>query len=108
MYYVYILRCSDGSLYIGHTANLDSRLQAHNTGLGAAHTFRRRPVTLTYSEPHSTRVAAIHRERQLKRWTRKKKEALIRGDFEGLKALSKRRQRSAITSATPAQDEDSR
>ena len=91
MYYVYILRCSDGSLYIGHTANLDSRLQAHNTGLGAAHTFKRRPVILAYSEPHSTRIAAIRRERQLKGWSRKKKEALIGGDLDDLHALARRR-----------------
>jgi putative endonuclease len=60
-------------------------------GLGAAYTFKRLPVNLVYSEPHPTRLAAIRRERQLKRWTRKKKEALVDGDLTLLRSLSKRR-----------------
>jgi len=91
MYYVYILRCSDDSLYIGYTANLEARLKGHNMGLGAAHTHKRLPVKLVYSEPHPTRLAAVRRERQLKGWSREKKEALIRGDFASLCVLSKRR-----------------
>jgi len=50
MYSVYILRCSDGSLYIGHTKNLGVRVKEHNDGRGAAYTFKRRPVSLVYSE----------------------------------------------------------
>ena len=91
MYHIYILRCRNTSLYVGHTQNLEARLRAHNMGLGAAHTFKHRPVKLIYSEDHPTRLAAIRRERQLKGWTRKKKEALIRGDLATLKILSKRR-----------------
>ena len=94
MYHVYILRCSDNSLYVGHTANVEARLRAHNMGLGAAHTFKRRPVQLLFAEAHPTRLAAIRRERQLKGWTRGKKEALIRGDLARLRALGKRRKSS--------------
>jgi predicted GIY-YIG superfamily endonuclease len=91
VFYVYILRCRDGSFYVGYTTNTEARVRAHNLGLGAAHTYKHGPVELVYSEPHPTRLGAIRRERQLKRWTRKKKEALIRGDLARLRALSKRR-----------------
>ena len=91
MHQVYILRCADKSLYIGHTTSLSARLRAHNEGRGAAYTFKRRPVALVYTERLPSRLAAIRRERQLKRWTRKKKEALIRGDLATLRILSKRR-----------------
>ncbi len=74
---VYILRCVDGTLYIGHTENLDHREKAHNDGAGAAYTASRRPVSVVYSESFASKQAAIARERQLKRWTRRKKEALI-------------------------------
>ena len=85
--YVYILRCSDGSLYIGSTADLDMRVARHNRGDGCAFTARRTPVTLLYSESHATRTQAMSRERRLKRWTRAKKEALIAGDLAALKKL---------------------
>ncbi len=91
MYHVYILRCSDQSLYVGHTTNVEARVRAHNMGLGATHTSNRLPVELAYSETHPTRLAAIRRERQLKGWTREKKEALIRGDLDLLRILSRRR-----------------
>ena len=91
MYHVYILRCSDSSLYVGYTTDIEARIRAHNLGRGAAHTFKRRPVRLVYSEPHPMRLAAVRREHQLKHWTRAKKEALIRGNLALLKRLSKRR-----------------
>ena len=91
MYHVYILLCSDGSFCVGHTANLQARLKAHNSGRGAAYTFNRLPVELVYSEAHPARHTALRRERQLKGWGRKKKEALIRGDRDNLRSLSKRR-----------------
>ncbi len=83
MHHIYILRCSDASYYIGHTTNIKARVQAH--------TFKHCPVVLVFTESHPTRLTAIRRERQLKRWTRAKKEALIRGDLAGLRILSKRR-----------------
>ena len=91
MYYAHILRCADGSLYVGHTRNIKRRVETHNAGRGAAFTSMRRPVKLVCAEPHDMKAAAIRRERQLKRWTRKKKEALIRGDLVALRILSKRR-----------------
>jgi len=91
MYVVYILRCSDRSLYVGQTNNVTRRLREHNAGRGANFTSTRRPVTLAYTETHKTKSTAISRERQLKGWTRRKKEALIRGDFDLLHLLSVRR-----------------
>ena len=89
--FVYILRCADGSYYVGRTTHLSSRVKAHNLGEGPKCTAARRPVRLAYSEQHLTLEEAITRERQLKRWTRAKKESLIRGDPVELKRLSKRR-----------------
>jgi putative endonuclease len=74
-----ILRCSDDTLYIGHTTDIVARLQTHNDGLGSRHTAVRRPVSLAYSEQHPSTYSAIARERQLKRWSRSKKDALISG-----------------------------
>ena len=68
---------------------------------GAAYTSKRRPVALVYTEHLPSCLAAIRRERQLKRWTRKKKEALIRGDLATLKILSKRRTKLAASSSLP-------
>ena len=85
-----ILRCADDSLYIGSAQDLDARVKAHNEGRGAAYTFKHRPVRLVYSQSFGSEDAALTRERQLKRWSRGKKEALIKGDLERLKRLSKR------------------
>jgi predicted GIY-YIG superfamily endonuclease len=87
MAHVYILRCADGSLYIGETDNLEARLLKHDEGTASAFTAQRRPVLLVYSEMHNERAVAQARERQLKRWTRAKKEALIAGDRALLKRL---------------------
>jgi predicted GIY-YIG superfamily endonuclease len=87
MWFVYIVRCADDSLYIGETNDLDLRLLRHNEGQASAFTAQRRPIVLQYSEQHPTRVAALKRERQLKRWTRAKREALISGDTARLKRL---------------------
>jgi tRNA/rRNA methyltransferase len=87
VYSVYIVRCSDGALYIGHAENIDERLARHNRGEATSFTAHRRPVSLVYSEGFSARKAAVARERQLKRWTHAKKEALIAGDLALLKRL---------------------
>jgi putative endonuclease len=84
---VYILRCADGALYIGVTNDLDLRLIRHNDGSASRFTADRRPVVLVYSETHWTRQAALKRERQLKGWTRAKKEALIAGNAGLLRRL---------------------
>jgi predicted GIY-YIG superfamily endonuclease len=88
-YYVYILRCSDRSLYVGHTTNLKNRLFWHYKGFASQYTAQRRPVTLVYSEVYDDEQTAIARELQLKYWSRLKKEALINGELERLKELSR-------------------
>jgi putative endonuclease len=91
MSWVYIVRCSDKSLYVGHTDDLDSRERTHNEGRGSRYTAQRRPVHVVYFERHDSSETAIARERQLKRWTTNKKEALIAGNLGALKSLSRRR-----------------
>jgi putative endonuclease len=90
-YFVYILRCSDGTLYVGSTSDLTERERRHNEGRGAAYTAGRMPVRLVYSEAHESWPAARKREAQLKRWSRAKKEALIDGDGRRLHTLAERR-----------------
>ena len=65
-YYVYMLRCSDGSYYVGHTNDLEHRLAAHERGAIEGYTLSRRPVELVFSDQFSTRLEAFHRERQIK------------------------------------------
>src|SRR5262245_18405688 len=91
MPWVYILRCGDNTFYVGHTDDLDSRLEWHQAGFGADHTASRLPLDLVYHEECVTTHAAIIREQQLKRWSAQKKATLIAGDFPKLKRLSKRR-----------------
>ncbi len=90
VYYIYILKCSDGSYYIGSTDNLSQRLARHNAGRGPKWTACRLPVKLAYHEVHNSETEAVRRERQIKKWTRAKKKALIIGDKESLKGYSKR------------------
>ncbi len=87
MYFVYILRCADDALYIGHTSDLARRVETHQAGEASRFTANRRPVALTYSESFPNRAAAVKRERQLKRWTRRKKDALISGNLQLLQQL---------------------
>ena len=86
---VYIAQMKDGRLYIGHTTDKELQAIRHRKGKGGRTTqiwgFRK----IIYTEEHATRVAAIHRERQLKRWTRAKKLALARGNFPALKQLAR-------------------
>lgn len=88
--YVYILRCADGSYYVGSTrASLEQRIAQHNAGTFGGYTARRRPVQLVFQENFDRITDAIAAERQLKGWTRAKKEALIRGEFATLRKLAK-------------------
>ncbi len=90
-YWTYILRCSDGSYYVGITNNMDQRLEQHQSGADpGAYTFTRRPVKLVYQNMSMTPDAAIELEKKLKGWSRAKKEALIKGEFELLPKLSKK------------------
>ena len=90
--YVYMLRCADGSYYVGSTRKtLDERLGEHSTGVYTGFTFTRRPVELVWSQDFPNAVDAIACERQLKGWSRAKKEALIRGQWQVVSSLAKRR-----------------
>jgi predicted GIY-YIG superfamily endonuclease len=92
-YWVYILRCSDGSYYTGMTSNLEQRLSQHNAGTYPGYTKSRRPVRMVFSESFYDIDQAIMREKQIKKWSRMKKEALIDGDYEKLKELARKRWR---------------
>jgi putative endonuclease len=87
MPFVYILRCADGSYYVGKTDNLCARLAEHQSGVGADYTAVRRPVEMAYAEEHSTVRGAKNHEVQLKRWSRAKKAALITQDLKRLKQI---------------------
>jgi putative endonuclease len=76
-YYVYILQCSDHTLYTGYTNNLKRRLKEHNESRGRHYTSGRGPVKLIYSEEFQTQREAMRRELKIKSWTREKKLALI-------------------------------
>ncbi len=92
--FVYILRCRDGRYYIGSTrASLERRVAEHNAGTYGGYTKSRRPVELMFAQEFANVVDAIAAERQLKGWSRAKKEALIRGDVEALRRLAKRRRK---------------
>ena len=88
MAYTYILRCSDDSYYTGSTKNLEQRLWQHQNGQGANYTKVRLPVKLIYSEYYERVDESFAREKQIQKWSRKKKEALINGDMDTLRCLS--------------------
>ena len=86
--YMYILKCSDDSYYVGSTKNLKLRLQQHQSGEGANHTKKRLPVELVYVEEFQRIDKAFYREKQVQGWSRKKKEALIENKPEKLHLLA--------------------
>ena len=90
-YFVYILKCSDGSYYTGVTNDLNRRLFEHQNGIIKGYTSNRLPVELVYSASFNNISDAIRFEKQIKGWSRRKKEALIAGDFNLLKKLSKKK-----------------
>jgi putative endonuclease len=89
MFYFYIVRCSDNSLYCGQTNNLETRIEEHNSSQvrGARYTRIRKPVKLVYSEKYPSLQLAMKREWQVKKWTKAKKEALTSGNLKLLKKL---------------------
>jgi len=88
---MYILKCNDGSYYTGSTRSLDLRIAQHQAGQGVEYTRKRLPVKLVYVEEFQRIDEAYDRERQIKGWSRKKKEALMKGSFDRLRKLSKSR-----------------
>lgn len=103
---LYILRCADGSYYTGSTTNLEARLAQHEMGEGSDYTARRLPVTLVFSCEFSSLHEAFLQERQIKGWSRRKKAALIRGDYEALIELSKSHSSQQHAGSTPPAHND--
>jgi predicted GIY-YIG superfamily endonuclease len=87
-FYTYILRCRDASYYVGHTDDLDVRMVLHQSGILRGYTYSRRPVTLVWYDTFPSRDEAFQAERQLKGWSRQKKEALIAGDWRRVRELA--------------------
>ncbi|WPR71634.1 GIY-YIG nuclease family protein [Flavobacterium sp. NG2] len=90
--YVYILKCSDDSYYTGVTSNLTDRLFKHNSGFyPTCYTFNKRPLELVFYAEFTDITLAIEKEKQIKKWSRAKKEALINGDYDSLVNLAKKK-----------------
>ena len=88
-FWAYMLHCRGGAFYVGHTDDLERRIAQHQSGLIPGFTAERLPVTMVWSEAFSTRDEARAVERQLKGWTRAKKMALIREDWDRISSLSR-------------------
>ncbi len=88
---MYILRCSDGSYYVGSAHDLDLRMQQHAAGGGSDYTRRRMPVELVFAHECENVGEAYALEKQVQGWSRAKREALIRGEQHLLPALSRKR-----------------
>src|SRR5258707_4008469 len=106
--WVYMLRCADGSYYIGSArGSLDRRLGQHQSGELGGYTSSRRPVTLVWSTDFHFIIDAIAFERQVKGWSRAKKEAWMRGDYAALSKLASRKASFETAASRPPQDEES-
>ena len=92
-FWLYILECSDGSFYIGHTDNLDLRLAQHDAGQAGSYTASRSPLKLIHSETFDSRYEALAMERKLKGWSRAKKLAYMAGDWKAVGELSRGKHR---------------
>jgi len=88
-FWVYILRCADGTYYTGHTEDMEARLWQHENGICCDWTARRRPVELAWCETVPSRYEALSFERRIKGWTRAKKETLIASDWDRISWLAK-------------------
>lgn len=93
-FYVYILKCNDGTYYTGHIDNLEKRIAEHQAGICAGYTATRLPVKLIFAQEFASRAEALEAERKLKDWSRKKKEALAYKGWEGIIALKKEKNKA--------------
>jgi len=91
MAWMYILQCSDDSYYMGSTVDLEKRIWRHQQGEGSKYTAKRLPVELVYAEEFPRIDEAYYREKQVQGWSRAKREALIRGDFDDVSRHAKKR-----------------
>jgi len=101
-FWAYMLRCADGSYYVGHTEDLEARVADHQSGLIEGYTRTRRPLTLVWSQDFPDRYSALAAERQIKAWTRAKKEALIRSDFGAIRRLARKSFDTPVRRSSPA------
>ena len=99
--YMYILKCANGSYYTGSTIDLERRLEQHKNGEGAKFTKKHLPVELVYVEEFSKIEDAFYREKQIQGWSRKKKEALIAGNFDKLHELAECKNETKSVASTP-------
>ena len=107
-FYAYMLRCADGTYYVGHTDDPVTRLATHQAGAIPGYTQKRRPVELVWSEEFPDRDQAFAAERRVKGWSRAKKEALIPGDWDGVQYLARKlfvRDGPSIRRSAATQDE---
>ncbi|MDD5019248.1 MAG: GIY-YIG nuclease family protein [Candidatus Omnitrophica bacterium] len=88
MWYVYMMKCQNGAIYTGVTEDIERRFKEHASGKGGHYTGCNRPKEVLYKEPFESRIDAEQREQQIKRWSRAKKLALIKGDRRELRNLS--------------------
>ena len=88
-FWVYILRCADGSYYTGHTDDLDARVAKHQSGEVKGYTETRLPVELVFAQECARREEALAAELRIKGWSRKKKEAMIEGDWNEVHRLAR-------------------
>jgi predicted GIY-YIG superfamily endonuclease len=90
-FFVYILRCADGSYYVGHTDNLEQRIAEHRHAVYPCYTSSRLPIEVVFQQEFESRISALEAERKIKNWSRKKKEAFIDGDSESFALYSKKK-----------------
>jgi putative endonuclease len=103
-YWVYILECTDGSFYTGSTSDLERRVVEHQTGTYCGHTSARLPITVVYSQEFPDPLTAVNAERQIKKWSHAKKEALIQGEFDLLHLLASCRNETHFSRLTDAKN----
>ena len=90
MAFLYILRCADGTYYVGSTIDLSQRLEQHNAGLGAAYTRRRLPVALAWSGEFARIEDAFAWEKRVQGWSHEKREAFMAGGIDAVRGWSRR------------------
>ena len=90
-FWAYLVRCGDGSFYVGHTDTLEGRITQHASGKGCDYTARRQPVSFAWAQDFPSRLEALEAERRIKRWSRAKKEALVAGDWALVSQLARSR-----------------
>ena len=107
-FWAYMLHCADRTFYVGHTEDLDARIGAHQSGLIRGYTSTRLPVTLVWADEFPTRYEALQAERQIKGWSRAKKLALIRRDWQTISDLARNSEEKERASTSSARTEDDR